>query len=89
MWHTWIKALPAEIGPGHHRPGHGPLQGFGFVEMRYDQEAQEAIQVLDAKDFNGRPLTVNVAKPREDRSGGQRSFADSRDRGGSSGGKRR
>jgi len=62
----------------------GRSKGFGFVEMRNDQEAQAAIQALNGQDFNGRPLTVNEAKPREDRGGGQRSFAGSRDRGSSS-----
>jgi RNA recognition motif-containing protein len=66
----------------------GRSKGFGFVEMRNEQEAQEASQALNGQDFNGRPLTVNEAKPREDRSGGQRSFAGSRDRGGFGGSKR-
>lgn len=66
----------------------GRSKGFGFVEMRNDQEAQAAIQALNGQDFNGRPLTVNEAKPREDRSGSQRAFAGSRDRGSSGGSKR-
>ena len=66
----------------------GRSKGFGFVEMRNDQEAQEATQALNGQDFNGRPLTVNEAKPRGDRGGSQRSFAGSRDRGGFSGSKR-
>src|SRR6516225_2351133 len=37
----------------------GRSKGFGFVEMRNDEEAQEAIQALNGQDFNGRPLTVN------------------------------
>ncbi len=48
-------------------------RGFGFVEMQHDQEAQDAIQRLHGQDFQGRPLTVNVAKPREDRGGERRS----------------
>jgi RNA recognition motif-containing protein len=48
----------------------GRSKGFGFVEMADDQGAQEAIQNLNDKDFDGRPLTVNEARPREDRGGG-------------------
>jgi cold-inducible RNA-binding protein len=45
-------------------------KGFGFVEMGSDAEAQAAIQGLNARDHDGRNLTVNEAKPREPRSGG-------------------
>ena len=45
-------------------------KGFGFVEMGSDAEAQAAIQGLNAHDHDGRNLTVNEAKPREDRGGG-------------------
>src|ERR1700737_4161359 len=48
----------------------GRSKGFGFVEMKTDQEAQAAIAALNGKDSNGRALTVNEAKPREDRGGG-------------------
>ncbi len=48
----------------------GRSRGFGFVEMSDNSEAEAAIQALNGKDFNGRPLTVNEAKPREDRRGG-------------------
>ena len=48
----------------------GRSKGFGFVEMGSDQEAQAAIQGLNAKDHEGRPLTVNEARPREERGGG-------------------
>ena len=48
----------------------GRSKGFGFVEMGTDQEAQAAIQGLNGKEKDGRPLTVNEAKPREERSGG-------------------
>src|SRR5437868_12625748 len=47
----------------------GRSRGFGFVEMDDDAEAQKAIDALNGADFNGRPLTVNEAKPREDRGG--------------------
>jgi len=50
----------------------GRSKGFGFVEMSNDQEAQAAIAGLHDKEVNGRRLTVNEAKPREDRGGGGR-----------------
>jgi RNA recognition motif-containing protein len=49
----------------------GRSRGFGFVEMDDDAEAQKAIEALNGVDFKGRPLTVNEAKPREDRGGGR------------------
>jgi RNA recognition motif-containing protein len=45
----------------------GRSRGFGFVEMDNDQEAENAIQALNGAMHNNRPLTVNVAKPREER----------------------
>jgi RNA recognition motif-containing protein len=48
----------------------GRSKGFGFVQMSTDEEAQAAIQALNGKDHNGRALTVNEARPREDRGGG-------------------
>ena len=42
-------------------------KGFGFVEMSTDEESKAAIAGLNGKDMNGRPLTVNEARPREDR----------------------
>ena len=42
----------------------GRSKGFGFVEMKNDQEAQAAIAALNGKDSGGRALTVNEAKPR-------------------------
>lgn len=48
----------------------GRSKGFGFVEMGSDQEAQAAIEGLNGKDIGGRALTVNEARPREDRGGG-------------------
>jgi RNA recognition motif-containing protein len=47
----------------------GRSKGFGFVEMGSDQEAQAAIAALNGKEVDGRSLTVNEAKPREDRGG--------------------
>lgn len=48
----------------------GRSKGFGFVEMGSDQEAQAAMSGLNGQSHGGRPLTVNEAKPREDRGGG-------------------
>ncbi len=45
----------------------GRSKGFGFVEMGSDQEAQAAIQGLNGQEQDGRPLTVNEARPREPR----------------------
>ena len=45
----------------------GRSKGFGFVEMASDEEAQAAIAALNGQEHNGRALTVNEAKPREDR----------------------
>ena len=48
----------------------GRSKGFGFVEMSSDGEAQAAIAALNGQDHGGRALTVNEAKPKENRSGG-------------------
>src|SRR5438105_136484 len=48
----------------------GQSKGFGFVEMKTDQEAQAAIAGLNGKDNGGRALTVNEAKPRTEGGGG-------------------
>lgn len=48
----------------------GRSKGFGFVEMETDEEAQAAIAAMNGQQHEGRALTVNEAKPREDRSGG-------------------
>lgn len=45
----------------------GRSKGFGFVEMSSDSEATAAIEALNGQDHQGRALTVNEAKPREDR----------------------
>jgi len=50
----------------------GRSKGFGFVEMSGDSEAAAAISALNGKEYRGRPLTVNEARPREDRGGGGR-----------------
>lgn len=48
----------------------GRSRGFCFVEMSDDQAAQEAIEALNGQDIAGRSVTVNEARPREDRRGG-------------------
>jgi RNA recognition motif-containing protein len=69
----------------------GRSKGFGFVEMSTDDEAQAAVEMFNGKDFEGRALTVNEARPMEDRparrpgggsGGGSRGFGS----GGGSGG---
>jgi RNA recognition motif-containing protein len=45
-------------------------RGFGFVTMGTDEEAQSAITGLNGRDLSGRAITVNVARPREDRPAG-------------------
>jgi len=56
----------------------GSSKGFGFVEMTSQVDAQKAISMFNAYQMGERPLTVNMAKPREDRSsrsgGGYRGF---------------
>src|SRR4029078_9735419 len=48
----------------------GRSKGFGFVEMANDDEADAAVTALNGQQHNGRALTVNEARPREDRGGG-------------------
>ncbi len=45
----------------------GRSRGFGFVEMPTDSEGEAAIAAMNGKEMMGRPLTVNVARPREER----------------------
>ncbi len=45
-------------------------RGFGFVEMGAEEDARKAIDEFNGKSIDGRPLTVNEARPREDRGGG-------------------
>jgi len=45
----------------------GRSRGFGFVEMDKDNEAQTAIEGLNGSELGGRQITVNLAKPRQDR----------------------
>src|SRR3954454_25145520 len=48
----------------------GRSKGFGFVEMSSDDEATAAIAALNGQQHDGRTLTVNEARPKEDRGGG-------------------
>ncbi len=70
----------------------GQAKGFGFVEMSTDAEARTAINALNGTEMGGRSLTVNEAKPREERprnSGGYGGGGGrDRDRGDSGGGRR-
>lgn len=70
----------------------GRSKGFAFVEMSTDDEAQKAIEQFHGQDYQGRPLTVNVARPREDRprfdGGGGRGGRPGGGRGGGGGGGR-
>ncbi len=68
----------------------GRSRGFAFVTMSSDDEAQKAISLFHGKDFHGRNLTVNEARPREDRTGGgpRRSFSGGGGGGGGGGGYR-
>jgi RNA recognition motif-containing protein len=49
----------------------GRSKGFGFVEMSSDQEARAAISALNGKEVDGRNLTVNEARPKEEGGGGR------------------
>jgi cold-inducible RNA-binding protein len=71
----------------------GRPRGFAFVTMSSPEEAQKAIDELHGKEFDGRALTVNVARPREDRppgggGGGGGSRGPRREYGGGGGGGR-
>ena len=48
----------------------GRPRGFAFVTMSTPEEAQKAIDALNGKELGGRALTVNIARPREERTGG-------------------
>src|SRR5438876_5368154 len=64
----------------------GRSKGFGFVEMSSDAEAQAAIAAVNGQDHGGRALTVNEAKPKENRSGGGGGRSDYASGGGRNGG---
>jgi RNA recognition motif-containing protein len=52
----------------------GKSRGFGFVEMPNEEEGKKAIEELDKAEYDGKVITVNVAKPREDRGGSRGGF---------------
>ena len=60
----------------------GRSKGFGFVEMSSDEEAKKAMEMLNGKELDGRPLAVNEARPMEPRTGGGGGY-----RGGGGGGR--
>lgn len=71
----------------------GRSRGFGFVEMASKEEGEKAIQQFNGTDLNGRNLTVNEARPREDRGnrgggggGGRGGYGGNRSGGGGRGG---
>jgi len=70
----------------------GRPRGFGFVTMSTPEEAQKAVEALNGKSVDGRALTVNIARPREERpfggGGGGGSRGGNRQHSGSGGGRR-
>jgi cold-inducible RNA-binding protein len=64
----------------------GRSRGFAFVEMATPEEAAAAIEQFNGKDFGGRNLTVNEAKPRADRGGRGGGYGGGRGSGGGYGG---
>ncbi len=67
-------------------------RGFGFVTMSTDEEAQQAMAALNGKELGGRALTVNIARPREERApgggGGRREYGGGGGGGGGGRGRR-
>jgi RNA recognition motif-containing protein len=51
-------------------------KGFGFVEMSSDEEAKAAVEQLDGKELDGRPIVVNEARPREERPRNSNNFGN-------------
>jgi cold-inducible RNA-binding protein len=75
--HGTVTETNLMVDRGTQRP-----RGFAFVTMASDEEAQRAIDALNGRELDGRALTVNVARPREERSGGghRRQFNGGRER---------
>jgi RNA recognition motif-containing protein len=67
----------------------GRPRGFGFITMGSPEEAQKAIQAMNGAQLDGRALTVNIARPREERQGGGGGGGERRGYGGGGGGGRR
>ena len=75
LFNSYGEVVSANVITDRHT---GRSRGFGFVEMGKSEDAKKAIEGLDGKEFKGRNLTVNVAKPRNEGSkrgggGGRRS----------------
>jgi RNA recognition motif-containing protein len=66
----------------------GRPRGFAFVTMATPEEAQKAIEAMNGKDLGGRALTVNIARPKEDRPPGGGGYGGGRGGGGGGGGGR-
>ena len=66
----------------------GRSRGFGFIEMSTKEEGESAISTLNGKEVDGRALTVNEAKPRENNGGGNRGSGGGRGNYGGGGGNR-
>jgi RNA recognition motif-containing protein len=69
----------------------GKSRGFAFVELSTTEEANKAVEMFHGKEFQGRTLTVNIARPREERGprpGGGGGYRGGRDGGDRDGGKR-
>src|SRR2546428_11141630 len=67
----------------------GRPRGFAFVTMSSPEEAQKAIDALNGSQLDGRALTVNIARPREERPGGGGGRGPRREYGGGGGGRHR
>ena len=81
-----VSAVDMIMDRDTHRP-----KGFAFVTMSTQAEAEAAIKMFNEKEVGGRPLTVNAARPREDRpmgggGGGRSSYGDQKNRKRSGGG---
>jgi RNA recognition motif-containing protein len=88
-----LQALFAEAGPVEsvnvvRDRETGRARGFAFVEMSTDQGAQAAVSQLHDRNFGGRRLTVNEARPQQPRSGGGGGGGYGRGGGGNGGGRR-
>ena len=80
-----LKAFFEEIGPVSSARvitdrDSGRSKGFGFVEYEDDANNQKAVDALNGKELDGRPITVSIARPKEDRP--RRDFGGNNDRGG-------
>ena len=65
----------------------GKSRGFAFVEFTSSDEANKAVEMFNGKELQGRPLTVNIARPREERPARQGGFSGGGGGGGYRGGR--